>query len=177
MPRSRSTSPRAIRSLNGLVKELLRQRDPASYAAILERAAIPLRELEPFFRWNSRHYTRTCVHGNDAFELMVICYEPGQRTSVHDYDSQTAWIHAVMGTVVEERFELLPDGSLRCDAELHLYPGRVDRLTNGSAIHRFTNPGPERAVTLNLYARPLRKWRVYDERTGLSRMAPVGPPR
>lgn len=177
MPQPKLRSPGPIRSLDELVKELLRQRDPSAFQGILERFSVPLRELEPFFRWNTRHYTRTCVHCNDAFELMAICYEPGQRTSVHDYDSQTAWIHAILGTVVEERFELLTDGSLRCTTELHLYPGQVDRLTNGTAIHRFTNPGPDRAVTLNLYASPMRKWRVYDERTGTSRLAPAGPPR
>lgn len=166
-----------IRSLDELIRELLRHRDQSAYGGILARYAVPTRDLEPYFRWNSRHYTRTCVHRNDDFELLVICYEPGQRTSIHDYDSQTAWIHPVAGELVEERFASLPDGGIELMQERHLTPGVDDVITNGAAIHRFINPGPERAVTLNLYAKPMSKWRVYDERTGSPSMSPAGPPR
>ncbi len=166
-----------ITSVRTLLQELLRHRDPSAYAEILERYSVPTRDLEPYFRWNSRHYTRTCIHRNEDFELLVICYEPGQRTSIHDYDSQRAWVHTVTGEVVEERFDLLPDGGVKLKLEKHLHMGGVDTLQNGTAIHRFTNRGPERAVTLNLYAKPMSKWHVYDERTGSMSLTPVGPPR
>lgn len=166
-----------ITTIRELVQELLRHRDPAAYGAILERYAVPSHDLEPYFRWNTRHYTRTCIHRNEDFELLVICYEPGQRTSVHDFDSQTAWIHPVHGEVVEERFELQPGDGVKRTRELHLRAGDMDQFMNGKAIHRFTNRGPERAVTLNLYAKPLSRWRVYDERTGDVSVTPAGPPR
>lgn len=164
-----------ITTIHDLVRELLRHRDPAAYAGILARYDVPSHDLEPYYRWNTRHYTRTCINRNDEFELLVICYEPGQRTSIHDYDSQTAWIHPVMGEIVEERYELLSDGTLKQAGELHLRPGKDDSLRNGTSIHRFTNRGPDRAVTLNLYAKPMRKWRVFDELTGTPTVAPAGP--
>ncbi len=166
-----------ITTIRDLVQELLRHRDPSAYASILARYAVPGHDLEPYYRWNTRHYTRTCIHRNDEFELLVICYEPGQRTSIHDFNSQTAWVHPVMGEVVEERFVLEQGGTLRTSSEVHLHPGDIDRFTNGTAIHRFTNRGPVRAVTLNLYAKPMSQWRVYDERTGNIRVSPAGPPR
>lgn len=169
--------PVPIRSIDELLKELLRHRDPLAYGPILARYAVPTRDLEPYFRWNPRHYTRTCIHRNEDFELLLVCYEPGQRTSIHDYDSQTAWIHPVLGDVVEEVYAAIDEGGLRLLSEKHLLPGADDVLTNGRAIHRFINPGPGRAATLNLYAKPMSKWRVYDERTGSASVAPAGPPR
>ena len=166
-----------IVTIRELVQELLRHRDSAAYAAILSRYAVPSNDLEPYFRWNTRHYTRTCVHRNDDFELLVICYEPGQRTSVHDFNSQMAWVHPVIGEVVEERFKLDSTHVLGRNGEVHLHPGDIGYFTNGSAIHRFTNRGPARAVTLNLYAKPMSQWRVYDERTGDMSVSPAGPPR
>ena len=166
-----------ITTIRDLVQELLRHRDPSAYAAILARYAVPSHDLEPYYRWNTRHYTRTCIHRNDAFELLVICYEPGQCTSIHDFNSQTAWVHPVMGEVVEERFAQEPNGTLRSTGELHLHVGDLDRFSNGTSIHRFTNRGPGRAVTLNLYAKPMSQWRVYDERTGTISVSPAGPPR
>ncbi|MFN3875943.1 MAG: cysteine dioxygenase [Flavobacteriales bacterium] len=169
--------PVPIQSIDELLKELLRKRSPEAYGPILARYEVPTRDLEPYFRWNPRHYTRTCIHRNDDFELLVVCYEPGQRTSIHDYDSQTAWIHPVMGVVVEEVFEPIGADGLRLLSEKRLAPGSDDVLTNGRAIHRFINPGPGRAVTLNLYAKPMSRWRVYDERTGGTSLALAGPPR
>ena len=116
-------STAVIPSIKELVKELLRQRDPSRYAAILERYAVPSKDLEPYYNWNSKHYTRTCIHRNESFELLVICYEPGQATSIHDYDSQTAWVHPVIGEVVEERYRALPKGSVELVRELRLRPG------------------------------------------------------
>ncbi|MBP6574450.1 MAG: cysteine dioxygenase family protein [Flavobacteriales bacterium] len=166
-----------ISTIHDLVKELLRHRDPKAFESILARYAVPSRDLEPYFRWNSRHYTRTCINRNDDFELLVICYEPGQRTSIHDYDSQMAWIHPVMGEVVEERFTPVEGDGIKLAREIHLHPGSIEPITDGSSIHRFTNRGPDRAVTLNLYAKPMSKWRVYEEGTGFSSVAPAGTPR
>ncbi len=166
-----------IHTIGELVRELLRHRDPAAYADILARYAVPSRDLEPYFRWNMRHYTRTCIHRNEDFELLVICYGPGQVTSIHDYDSETAWIHPVLGEVVEERYQLKPDGGLALLHELHLHPGHDDLISSGTSIHRFVNHGAERAATLNLYAKPMRKWRVYDQGTGAPRVTPAGPPQ
>jgi cysteine dioxygenase len=166
-----------IQTIRELIQELLRHRDPELYAGILARYAVPGKDIEPYYTWNQKHYTRTCIHRNPDFELLVICYEPGQGTSIHDYDSQTAWIHPVLGEVMEERFTKVPGGGLKLSHESRLQPGRDGLLQNGTAIHRFSNPGPNRAVTLNLYAKPMRKWRVYDEGTGSAKFTAAGPPR
>ncbi|MBP6311270.1 MAG: cysteine dioxygenase family protein [Flavobacteriales bacterium] len=164
----------SITSIRELVRELLRHRDRSAYGEILSRYNVPIKDIAPYFRWNKKHYTRTCIQRNNDFELLVICYEPGQSTSIHDYDSHTAWIHAVKGEVVEERFVNTSSG-LQRTRELTLRPGEDDSLTNGTSIHRFINIAPERAVTLNLYAKPMSKWRVYDPGTGEATIAPAGP--
>lgn len=166
-----------ITSVSELLKELLRRRELIAYPGILARYAVPTRDIEPYFRWNTRQYTRTCIHRNEDFELLVICFEPGQRTSIHDFNSETAWVHPLIGEVVEERFSVSENGSLTRQQEIRLRPGQMDRFSSGSEIHRFANRSTERAVMLNLYARPMSQWRVYDERTGDVSVAPAGPPR
>jgi cysteine dioxygenase len=173
--RASNMSAAPITTIRELVQELLRHRDTAAYAGILARYAVPGHDLEPYIRWNSRHYTRNCVVRNDDLELLVICYEPGQRTSIHDYDSQTAWINVVQGEVLEERFGQGQYGGLQLVRETGLRTGMVEVMESGNSIHRFTNQGPGRAVTINLYAKPLSKWRVYDEGSGLPGLVPAVP--
>jgi cysteine dioxygenase len=163
--------------LDELVRALLAVQAPADYGATLMRYAVPVHDLEPYFHWDPRRYTRNCVVRNPAFELLVVCYAPGQRTSIHDYDSDMAWVHPVLGEVIEERFARHPDsGVLQLVQETRLRPGMLGALTRENSIHRFTNAGPARAVTLNLYAPPMRKWQVFDERTGSPTEAIAGSP-
>ena len=99
---------------------------------------------------------------------MLIGYEPGQSTSIHDYDSQMAWIKPVLGSVREERFKANADGKFRLHGEKTLGVGSLSYMAAKNCIHRHSNAGTGRAITLNLYSQPIRRWRVYDERTGLA---------
>lgn len=165
-----------IGSIRDLVRELMKHDANNAFTGILSRYAIPIEDLQRYFRWNNKHYTRTCVHRNADFELLVICYEPGQATSIHDYDSQNAWIHPVMGEVEVERYAMGEHGLRSLGADW-LRTGSPDLFRTGSAIHRFVNHGPARAVTLNLYAKPLSRWHVYEAGSSKARTAPPGPRR
>jgi cysteine dioxygenase len=166
-----------IKTIQELVRELLREPLPKHYGRILSRYKASSEDLAPYFRWRPRHYTRTCIHRNEGFELLLICYEPLQYTSIHDYDSGMAWVLPVMGEVIEERFIEVPGEGLRRLDAIHRKPGIMTRIIDDPSIRRFSNPGPGRAATLNLYARPMSRWRIYDELTGNARWTPPGPPR
>ncbi|MEO7082562.1 MAG: hypothetical protein ABIY71_13605, partial [Flavobacteriales bacterium] len=77
----------------------------------------------------------------------------------------------LVGTVQEERFKVATDGSLQRHGRRELETGKLAYMATKSCIHRHSNIGPGRAITLNLYARPIRSWRVYDERTGLASLS------
>ncbi|MEX1132569.1 MAG: cysteine dioxygenase family protein [Flavobacteriales bacterium] len=159
-----------IRTVEELIKALEKEPGTGGYLSILERADIPSELFGEYCTWHDKHYTRNCIARTNEFELLVICYEPGQSTSIHDYNTQEAWVHPIMGSVVEERFEPPTDGGLRKVSSAKLVTDSFSYLHNGRSIHRYINNTEERAATLNLYARPLIKWKVYDERSGEPRI-------
>jgi len=75
----------------------------------------------------------------------------------------------VTGAVIEERYEAFADGPLRKVSSAKLDPGSFSYLHSGHSIHRYVNLSSGRSITLNLYARPLQSWKVYDERSGMPR--------
>lgn len=155
-----------ITTLEELIRVIDQVTEAEDYDQTLRRLSVLPEALVPFCQWNSRHYTRQCIHRTPRHELLLICYEPGQRTSIHDYDSQMAWIKPLVGSIKEERFISGPDGSVRRKEQQVLVPGSLSFMATKNCIHRHSNVGPGRAISLNLYARPIRRWRVYDERTG-----------
>ncbi len=152
-----------ISTLNDLV-DTLRTSHRKDFSGVLQRMHLPLSELAGYCTWNDRRYTRNCIARTTEFELLLICYGPGQRTSIHDYATEEAWIKPVMGSVIEERFRLVENGGIELFRSAILEPGSVTHLSEGNSIHRYSNAGADRSATLNLYARPLLKWKVYEER-------------
>lgn len=157
------------RTLAGLIGALRRARSRAAYERVLRAADLSAEELASVATWNTRHYTRNCLLRTETLELMLICFEPGQSTSIHDYGSEEGWVRPVQGELIEERFSVDPDDSLVCLVEHRITEDEVSHLPKGASIHRFTNPLPMRVMSLNLYARPLRSWKVYDKRNGPGR--------
>jgi cysteine dioxygenase len=167
-------SDRTIHTIPDLVTALEQATGESGYLLVLDKVVIPAEEFEPYCTWNDKRYTRNCLARTDAFELLLICYEPGQQTSIHDFATEEAWIHPVKGAVTEERYEPIAGGQLRKVSAAKLDEDSFSYLHNGRSIHRYINSGEERAITLNLYARPLRTWKVYDERTGDPTVRPAG---
>lgn len=167
-------SDNTISTVDELVRVLMEGPGRKGYLHILERVAIPAEDFEALCRWNPKHYTRNCIARTDDFELLLICYEPEQQTSIHDFATEEAWVHPVIGSVVEERFEPSSGQALRKAGSSKLDKDSFSYLHNGRSIHRYINKSGERAVTLNLYARPLRTWKVYDERSGDNQVQPAG---
>lgn len=165
-----------IDSLEPLLERLRHARTPEAFGRIMAAVRIPLDELLPKTTWHGKHYTRNALARTNEFELMLICFEPGQSTSIHDYDKEQAWILPVSGVLHEERFDGGGMHELTLIHERTLRPGELSHIEAGRSIHRFSNPGASRAMSLNLYVRPLRRWRVYDRRAGgRSDMVPSQP--
>jgi predicted metal-dependent enzyme (double-stranded beta helix superfamily) len=105
------------------------------------------------------------------FSLQVFVWPAGTRTMIHDHSSWGAYACAA-GTVFEERYERLDDGSkfeharLREDWHLSWSPkdGASTVLPGNGGIHSVGNPYDETAVSLHLYGPRLEEidGRDYD---------------
>ncbi len=93
-----------------------------------------------------------------SYSLQTFVWPPGTGTKVHDHSSWGAYCCAI-GTVFEERYERLDDGSIFEHARLkkvwELTWSRKDGastvLPYDEGIHRVGNPNEEIAVSVHLY--------------------------
>jgi hypothetical protein len=138
---------RAARYLTRLVE------DPAFFEVEIR----PLLEETPGTR--SRWYVASKYEDDDrSFSLQVFVWPPGTQTEIHDHSCWGAYCCAV-GSVLEERYERLDDGSRLDHARLkkawELMWSREDGastvLPGGGGIHRVGNPGESPAVSVHLY--------------------------
>ena len=100
----------------------------------------------------------SCTGRNDSYSLQVFFWPPGSRTQIHDHTSWGAYC-CVAGSVLEERYERLDDGSQLEYAHLkeawQLSWSREDGVSTvlpyDEGIHRVGNPGAKTAISVHLY--------------------------
>ncbi|MEM6830275.1 MAG: cysteine dioxygenase family protein [Bacteroidota bacterium] len=133
---------------------------------IMKSVTIPQEEFEKYYSWNQKRYTRNVLFRDDKLELILVCMEKGQASPIHDFNSQEAWIHPVVGRLREERYKINPGDDIKLEqiSSVLLGPDEYSYM-NQVGIHRFTNDYESRSVSLNVYAKPVREWRVYEENT------------
>src|SRR6202045_2704208 len=63
--------------------------------------------LAPYLTWDAQHYTRNLVDKTPLYELVAICWEVGQASSVHNHRDQNCWMSAPIGRLHVENFRLV----------------------------------------------------------------------
>jgi len=129
--------------------------------------------IEPHVAWSSDHYTRTPLLQLPALEALVLCWEDGQETVIHDHGPSCAVARVISGTTLIENFRQADAGGRPGYARLELietcdlHPGSVCASDVG-AIHSMGNRQGERRrmITLNFYSPPLSRIRTFDRETG-----------
>jgi predicted metal-dependent enzyme (double-stranded beta helix superfamily) len=130
--------------------------------------------LAPYLNWNSQHYTRNLIDKTALYELMAICWEVGQASSVHNHRDQNCWMAVPIGRLQVENFHLVQQdverGTCRLEplntVEMNLaHPCAVDPA---DPVHRVVNPKEfnQRAVSLHVYSRPFDTCVVYSPEQG-----------
>ena len=62
-------------------------------------AEMPVAEpsLARYLTWDRQHYTRNLIDKTDLYELVAVCWEIGQSSSVHNHRDQNCWMAAPIG--------------------------------------------------------------------------------
>jgi predicted metal-dependent enzyme (double-stranded beta helix superfamily) len=128
--------------------------DLVNDANFLASHVLPLVE-EPAEDW----YVAYCQDDPEhSYSVQVFVWPPGSATRVHDHSSWGAFC-CVVGSVLEERYERLDDGSVPDHARLkELWRVEWERedgistvLPYEEGIHRVGNPNEEPAISVHLY--------------------------
>lgn len=70
------------------VQEYVRQMQPSPEA------------LAPYLLWNHERYARNLIYRDNFFEVLALCWLPGQLTPIHSHNGQLGWVTVVQGELV-----------------------------------------------------------------------------
>jgi cysteine dioxygenase len=166
-------------SIHNLVAELRKFPEAAfdhteQLRRFLQAARVEPDSLSPYLTWDRQHYTRNLIDKTPLYELVGICWEVGQASSVHNHRDQNCWMAVPIGRLLVENFHVVHQDIVlgKCTikaaetVEMNVsQPCAVDPL---EPVHRVFNPREfnQRAVSLHVYSRPFDTCVVYSAEQG-----------
>jgi cysteine dioxygenase len=158
-----------------LVQQLRRctEQDFTNIAAIgniLRENPVDPESIQRYLIWDRQHYTRNLIEKTPLFELMAICWEVGQESSVHNHQDQNCWMAAPIGRLQVQNYRVLREDQAAGTCDLR--PTDVVEINRSNPVavdpaepvHKVSNLPEyrERAVSLHVYSRPFDHCMVYS---------------
>jgi cysteine dioxygenase len=127
--------------------------------------------FQKYLFWNSGFYTRNLVYKDDRFEMMTVCWEPGQISRIHNHCDQRCWMTVPIGRLKGQNFavESMNESTgyckLRETDSFELSDCLAAKVELEEPIHQILNNFEERAVSIHIYSKPFDHCLAYCRET------------
>lgn len=149
-------------------------------------------EWRKFAKFDRYRYTRNLVDaGNGKFNLMILCWNEGHASAIHDHADSHCFLKMLKGELTEVRYAWPSDTTVNDDTNADIgngsdspdkeYDGNqlevISRATVGVnevcyindtlGLHRVENPShSDVAVSMHLYCPPFDSCSIFNKQTG-----------
>jgi len=178
LPMAVQTTSKAV-AIKDFVAELRKFPEPSfrhvdRILQFLQEKPVAPDTLTAYLSWDRQHYTRNLIDKTPLYELIAICWEVGQASSVHNHRDQNCWMAVPIGRLLVENYRLisqdLEEGKccLETADTCEMNPVHPCAVDPKEPVHRVYNPREfnERAVSLHVYSRPFDTCVVYSPEQG-----------
>jgi cysteine dioxygenase len=137
---------------------------------LLRTSPVDPKSIEQYLVWDVQHYTRNLIAKTPLFELLAICWETGQSSSIHNHKEQNCWMAVPIGRLLVQNYKVLAQdlATGTCDLTpsdvIEMNPASPAAVDPKQPVHKVYNP-PEfgqRAVSLHVYSKPYDRCVVYS---------------
>lgn len=99
-------------------------------------------DYKKHIKFTSDHYNRVRLYENEFFEILLICWDIGQCSPIHNHAENGCVLKMVEGELLEERYASLSESDIKT-------PVMSSILKTGSAGYIDNNIGVHRIAALN----------------------------
>jgi cysteine dioxygenase len=134
---------------------------------VASRLRVRPADLERWQHWSDEQYTRTRFYHGERFEILVLCWNEGQESPIHDHARSICTMTVLEGEAATTMYridEAAGRKALVREATTTLPEGSVTTVYGGD-IHRVGNPrgSGRRLITIHIYLPPIPEMLVWEE--------------
>jgi len=162
---SESDSASGLAPLRRLFEQWDRYRDAVPLDRLargLESLALSAADFGEHVIFGRDCYRRNRIHAAKAYEALLLCWAPGQRSPIHDHHGSACALRVIEGIASETQFEFSPCGLIYATRTGHYAAGAVT-ASYDTDIHQMGNlqSGRSNLLTLHIYSPPLLRMGRY----------------
>ncbi len=139
----------------------------------LAKNPVDVETIAPYFFWSEKFYTRNLLYKDERFELMVLCWDRGQVSRIHNHADQMCWMTVPVGKLRGQNFRAVELDEEKGFCKLSetdrfdLSDCLAAKVELEQPIHQILNLPEfnERAVSLHIYSKPFDKCLCYCRET------------
>ena len=125
------------------------------YAQVIAECEWKTEDFDKFIFYSDEYYTRNLIHTCKEFELVLLCWEKGQKTPIHNHPNSEGWLRVIKGEVEEHIFtdpDKDPSGTPILLEKKTGVEKDFTHINDSIGLHDIANKADGRTVTLHLYA-------------------------
>ncbi len=155
-----------LKPLTDYLASLAGPPDLAMLERLLDDLHITRDDLADHVKFSDYTYQRNRVAASGWYELLIVCWKPGQASHIHDHAGSACAFKVIEGTGSETTYERLDSGYVRPVAATILEQGHVCASVDAD-IHYVANDTDDHdLITLHLYAPALKLMSTYEAEPG-----------
>jgi cysteine dioxygenase len=150
-----------ISNLQDLIKNLQAHRfdDRKFIGELLQKTNLDVQAIEKRCIWSKKKYVRNLVHRGEVFEVLILCWDVGHNSPIHDHSGSSCWMKILQGSATEEIYNYnLENRSFKnidLEQSRELNAGEFVYIDDEAGVHRVINSGESKLITLHIYAKPI----------------------
>ena len=152
--------------INQLNKFNLKNFPTNEVSKFLDKKTLNKNEINDYSLFLNHKYARNLVYKDRNFEILVVCWKPGQKAPIHGHEGEKCWMRIEAGSLQISNYRLLSSNpiSLKLLSQDHLDEGCLD---GPAEIHSVENISNENAISLHVYTKPFNKCDVFYPEKGI----------
>jgi len=131
----------------------------------LSENPVEVDSVEKYLHWSPTSYTRNLIYKDERFEMLAICWEAGQQSTIHNHAEQKCWMTVPIGRLKGQNFGVVDMDESRNYCKLvetdsfELADCLSAKVELEEPIHQILNlpEYSERAVSVHIYSKPFDK--------------------
>ncbi len=144
--------PELIDSLNNCEK--------SNYQDLIRNLELDIEDVKKYCTWNEDNYTRNLIHFNDNYQLLILCWQQEQYSSIHNHGGRDCFMYVIEGSIQENIYQLKQNNLINCQKNIYTQ-GDNSYMLDSMGMHSIKCVS-NRAVTLHLYAKPIEEYHIFD---------------
>lgn len=155
-----------MKKLINQLKEYAKQDFPVSeISEFLKQYKLLESELIDYKIFKTNKYARHLVHKDEDFEILIVCWQAGQKAPIHGHEGEKCWMRVESGSLQVCNYQLDSEEPLTLSL-VDLVKGDKGYLDGPAEIHSVENIFSKPAVSLHVYAKPFAQCDIYCLETG-----------